>query len=94
MSPAEPKVEVGQIWADNDPRAEGRTLRIAAIVDDHAECIIVTNPDYVQADLDRCEAKGKKAAWTTDRRGRLTTIKISRFRPTSTGYRLLDAGES
>lgn len=82
-----PKVKVGQVWADNDYRAKGRTLRIAALVDDHVECIILTNPDYVQEDLD------KGSSWHTDRRGRLTTIKISRFRPTSTGYRLLDPTE-
>ena len=23
-----PAVKVGQIWADNDPRSEGRTLRV------------------------------------------------------------------
>ena len=58
----QPTVEPGQIWADNDKRANGRHVTIQSIDATHAT---VTD--------------GK----------RTSRIRLDRFRPTSTGYRLV-----
>jgi ABC-type phosphate transport system auxiliary subunit len=76
-------VKPGQIWADNDKRAEGRTVRVERIEDGKAVCTILTNRDATQRDLDR------GSAWVNDMRGRTTRIALSRFKPTNTGYRLV-----
>ena len=59
------KVEVGQIWIDNDPRHDyKRRLKVLEIIGDKAT---VQHPDGL---------------------GARTKIRLDRFRPTSTGYRL------
>lgn len=78
-----PDVRPGQIWADNDWRSAGRTIRVLEIVGDKALCQVVTNSDDVQQKVDH------KSPWVTDRRGKNTGISLRRFRPTSTGYRLV-----
>lgn len=89
---AEGSVRVGSVWADNDWRATGRTLRVDAVDYDVrrgqrvAVCTVVTNTTHVQADLDA----GRH--WAADRRGRTTRIAVERMRPTSTGYRLVSEG--
>lgn len=67
------EIRAGQIWADNDSRSEGRTLRVCAIELGCAICEVVT------------EIGGKKPA----RLGRKVRIKLDRLHPTSTGYRLV-----
>lgn len=67
------EVRPGQIWADNDPRSEGRTIRIEFVGSESAACRILANPTAAHA----------------DRRGKITRIRLDRFRPTSNGYRLL-----
>jgi hypothetical protein len=85
----QPAIRTGQIWADNDKRNKGRTLRV-----DHVTttldgepfkvfCTILTNSDEVQASLDAHPNS------YIDRRGKQTAIDVSRMRPTSTGYRLI-----
>lgn len=75
----------GQIWADNDKRCAGRTLRIDCIRDDArrgetvADCTILT-------DSDDCST----LAGVKSQVGRTTTIAVRRFRPTSTGYRRIE----
>lgn len=76
-------VKPGQIWADNDPRSDGRTVRVERIERDKAVCTILTNRDAAQRDLDR------GSVWVNDMRGRTTRIALSRFKPTNTGYRLV-----
>lgn len=85
MTTTEHHVRPGQIWADNDARNEGRTLRVDRIEIHafghgvlegrvpHAVCTVLTQPD------DR--------PWALT--GRQVTIRVSRMRPTSTGYRLV-----
>jgi hypothetical protein len=93
-----PTVRPGQVWADNDPRAAGRTFRIDEIRDDPntgwlmAVCTILTNADETQAEIDHPTKPWYKPR---DMRGRQTQIAVVRFaRPTSTGYRLVqDAAE-
>ena len=60
-------VKPGQIWADNDKRSHGRTIKVLEVDETHA---LVQSPTGL---------------------GRKTKIRLSRFRPDSTGYRLLKA---
>lgn len=39
----QPTVHPGQTWADNDPRSEGRTLRVDAVDDGRAVCTVLTD---------------------------------------------------
>jgi hypothetical protein len=73
----------GQIWADNDPRATGRTIRIDHIANGKAICTVLTNRTAAQDELDR------GSTWLNDTRGKTVGIRLDRFRPTSTGYRLV-----
>jgi hypothetical protein len=87
------KIEVkpGQVWADNDWRAKGRTLRVDDVKKAqnserlYALCTVLTNSDTAQADLDE-----RGSVWHTDTRGKKVQIRVDRMRPTSTGYRLLE----
>jgi hypothetical protein len=93
-----PNVRPGQVWADNDPRATGRTLRVDEIrhsprIDSLvAVCTVLTNRDDTQTHIDHPWVPWYKPR---DMRGQQTEIAVVRFRrPTSTGYRLVqDAPE-
>ena len=68
-----PAPAVGQIWQDNDPRAEGRQLLIEGIGDTHATARqVALTPDGQPVPLPGV---------------RQSRIRLDRFRPTSTGYR-------
>lgn len=82
-----PDVRPGQVWADADSRTTGRTLRVDRIEDTKAVCVVLTNSIATQHEIDR----GNRHA--QDCRGRLTRISLARFRPTSTGYRLISDTE-
>ena len=82
------EVKPHQIWADNDRRNDGRTIRVDAIENGKAVCTVLTNSTKAQKELDR------GTAGFQDTRGRVTRISLSRFRPTSTGYRLVSEGEA
>lgn len=82
-----PIVRAGQVWADCDPRNAGRTLRVARFeyhtftargVPDgqvpYAVCTVLTQPD--------------QRPWALT--GHQVTIRVSRMRPTSNGYRLVE----
>lgn len=62
------EVRVGQVWADNDSRSEGRKLMVMAITDGKAICSV---------------------AWPDNKTRKRTAIRLDRFKPTSTGYRLV-----
>lgn len=79
-------VKAGQIWADQDPRSAGRTLRVDRIEGTKAVCTVLTNDTVTQADLAR---SGKDHRGRQDRRGKETSISLARFKPVSTGYRLI-----
>lgn len=83
-----PEVRVGQVWADNDPRCAGRTLRVDTVDDHKVLCTVLTNDDHTQELVDN----PSKHPWMNrnDRRGRTTRISLARFKPTSTGYRLIE----
>jgi hypothetical protein len=40
-----PAVRPGQVWAGNDPRAAGRTIRVERLDGDKAICRVLTNSD-------------------------------------------------
>lgn len=71
-------VQPGQVWADNDARCDGRTLRVLRVEQNTrkggpvAVCQVLT------------DAHGVPVAAT-----RTVRIRLSRMRPTSTGYRFL-----
>lgn len=74
------EVREGQTWADNDPRAKGRTLRVESIVPTdeggYAVCKVLTVP----------------LASRAGRRRRLNgqvRIALRRFKPNRNGYRLI-----
>lgn len=70
-------VQPGQIWEDNDRRAKGRLLRVTGVDDEHATVVLVRKRD---ADRNGCSAK-------LIVQGSPRRIRLSRFKPTSTGYR-------
>lgn len=80
-----PGVRVGQVWTDADYRNAGRTLRVDTISDGRAVCTILTNADGHQRLLD--DKRGSYGG--QDMRGKTVRIRLDRFRPTSTGYRLV-----
>ncbi|GIG57099.1 hypothetical protein Lfu02_14710 [Longispora fulva] len=73
------EVRVGQVWADNDPRSAGRTVRVDHLMHGMAICTVLTNATNPQFD-----GEGRR-----DSRGRRTRIALERFRPTASGYVLL-----
>ncbi len=79
--PELPDVRPGQVWADNDPRAKGRLVRITSV---HAADETHSEP-YVRVTVERVSRNvAKKEA------GEQRTIKRRRFRPTRNGYRLVE----
>jgi hypothetical protein len=81
MSDNSKQVAAGQVWADNDARSAGRTLRVDKVIGEHAWCMVLTDMEQ--------RATGAKTTV-----GKSTRIKLSRFRPTSTGYRYLRDAEA
>lgn len=82
-----PDVRPGQIWADNDRRSAGRTLRVDAVEDGKVTCTVLTNSDALQAVLDTPVNLRQYTA--KDARGLVTRIAQRRFVATSTGYALV-----
>lgn len=77
------QVRVGQVWADNDWRAKGRTVRVEFVGSETASCRVLTNRDNAQQEIDG------GSPWTKDMRQTMTRIRLDRFRPTGTGYVLV-----
>ena len=79
------EIRVGSVWADNDRRSEGRTIRVVALEEPNhalpharrAVCEVLTEP-------------GGKAPG----RPRKVRIQVDRMHPTSTGYRLVEDAAS
>lgn len=83
----QPVILVGQVWADTNKYEVGRTLRVEEVAEGFAICVVLTNADRVQRELDRADYR--MTNHFRDRRGVKTRIRVDRFRPTSTGYRLI-----
>lgn len=76
---ANEEVRVGQVWADNDKRSTNRKVRVISIELGSALVEPVTvTPQGAVARVP----------------GRPTRIRLDRFRPTATGYRLISQGEA
>ncbi len=79
--PELPEVRPGQVWADNDPRNRGRTLRVESVhaADDHrSEPYARVTVQKVSRNVTRTEVGEKR------------TILLRRMRPTRNGYRLVE----
>lgn len=73
-----PDVKVGQVWADNDARSAGRKVKVLELIDLGGE----------PAARVEVIAVAKGSLPLDSRKPRVTSIKLRRFRPNSTGYRL------
>lgn len=78
-------VEPGQVYADNDYRVEGRTLRIDRVEDGIAYCTVLTNYRHV----DEMISNGHSTEM--DKVGTTTQIRTRRFTADARGYRLLSS---
>lgn len=78
------EVKPGQIFADNDPRSEGRTLRVDEIENGVALCTILTNRHITEYWL------RQEDSWVKDQIGHRTRIKVRRLYPNARGYRLIE----
>lgn len=74
------KVRKGQVWADNDRRSEGRTVRVLRVEQNHAVVTVLTARSAA-SEGERLRAVG------AERR-----IRLDRFKANSTGYRLVAQG--
>lgn len=73
LEPEQPKVLPRQVWADNDSRNEGRTLLVNAIENGKAVCTVLA-PAFDNP---------------IGRSGHKVRILLNRFKPTGTGYRMI-----
>jgi hypothetical protein len=76
-------VRVGQVWADNDKRSTGRHVRVVEVREKHAVVELVAQRGRAWSGLRSGEAQRAKP-------GRRTMIRLERFKPNSTGYRLIE----
>ncbi|HEY3701020.1 MAG TPA: hypothetical protein VGL32_02075 [Acidimicrobiales bacterium] len=76
-------VRVGQVWADNDKRANGRLVEVLAIlVDDGVQYALVRQT--------QARKVGEGGLSEQNRPGRKTRIRVDRFQPQrQTGYTLV-----
>ena len=78
------EVRVGQVWADNDKRHPGRYVQIAELPSQ----LYYSVGDGYRVAVCRLVVRRSDGAWEPT--GRVTRIRLDRFRPTATGYRLVD----
>ncbi|MFB4265344.1 hypothetical protein [Nonomuraea sp. GTA35] len=89
-----PAVKVGQVWACNSIREQGRSVEVIATRDDYAVVKTLTDSDSVRRDLDaneQCRRAGSEALPVPNaysRVGQVGRIRLNRLRPTMNGYRL------
>lgn len=79
-----PNVRVGQVWADNDKRSAGRHVLIVAIEDGQ---LAYPFPDRAVVAL--CTPDGRVIFSGRNGKETRTRIRLDRFRPTASGYRLV-----
>lgn len=84
-TPPLPQVKTGQVWADNDYRANGRQVTVLGIVSEFVGGELV---DY--ALVSQNKARQVRKPGEQNRPGRRTRIRLDRFRPwRRTGYTLV-----
>lgn len=85
-------VQVGQVYRDNDPRAQGRTVQVRSLTSTgSARCVVLTNAEDIQAMLDDPDGHpGSRSYQPRDCRGRRTTLKTHTLRAR---YTLVSQGD-
>jgi hypothetical protein len=76
------RVRPGQVWADNDKRSTGRHVRVVEVDRTHATVELVSQRGRPWSGLRPGEPARAEP-------GRRTRIRLDRFKPTTTGYRLV-----
>lgn len=79
-----PEVKIGQVWIDNDKRCNGRAVQVQAIQNDG-----LYDRATVVATIGTIEDGTFKPKHPT----RVSKILVSRMKPTSSGYRLMEQAE-
>ena len=86
----QPIVRVGQVWADNDKRSAGREVKVLRFWSRPATMRERRSGRADDVQYAVCQVArdnwGRLAPFTV---GRCVDIRVDRFRPTSTGYRLV-----
>jgi hypothetical protein len=84
--PEQPTVRVGQVWEDTDKRHPGRRVQVVRLETVHLRVWSGTEMRYVTEDIPVAVCRRAGAPVLS----RETRIRVDRFRPTSTGYRLVE----
>jgi hypothetical protein len=84
-----PDVRVGQVWTDNDPRAEGRTLKVLEIKRRQYMATASWRYQQFEGDFALCQVLTERMGTRKSQLGRKVWIRVDRMRPTATGYRLV-----
>jgi hypothetical protein len=82
--PELPEVRPNQVWADNDPRAKGRLVRIVSVHAAEPNGPSNRQEPYARVAVERVGRNVRRKEV-----GEQRTIKLRRFRPTRNGYRLV-----
>lgn len=82
------EVKPGQVWADMDKRSAGRHVRIVA-VEEEQPTVAGNMPIPARALVEEVALNAESGVVTPLRRARQTRIRLDRFRPNATGYRLI-----
>jgi hypothetical protein len=82
----QPGVRVGQVWKDNDKRSGERLLKVYALDE---QTVWTRDNRAVSVPIARCR---RLVGPNREPVGRWLEIRVDRFRPTSTGYRLVEEG--
>jgi hypothetical protein len=92
------EVKPGQVWVDNDPRYTGRLerrLRVERLSTVDAAGRGVSKPTHAECVSLKWIGMAGAGGWVRDESKRITRIRLTRFRPTAKGYRLVsDAPDS
>ena len=93
-----PVVRPGQVWECLAKYDRGRTFKVLRVEFDSgkgadaAVCEILTNSDHTQALID--DQRTPSDLRPSDRRGHETRIRVDRFQPNGSGYRLVRDGST
>jgi hypothetical protein len=85
----QPTVRVGQVWTDNDSRSEGRTLKVLEV----KRCQYMASASWhcqmFEGDFALCQVLTERKGTRKATLGNKVWIRVDRFCPTSSGYRLV-----
>lgn len=84
------QIKVGQVYADNDDRVKGRTLKVVGVGETHSRMEVLTNAADIQRLLDD-DTPGTRSYVPKDRRGQQTVIRNDRLgTSTQRGFTLVE----